>query len=395
MSAALRTRYSVLALLLAAYACLWACSGPAPRNNPGAGSLSFAFSGDLAGQNVCRDRQLGFPIFNSVLARRPQFFVALGDMIYADDVCQAVGRYGNAQVPHTIGIAASTEDFRAHWRYVQSDRGFARLLQDLPYYAVWDDHEVRNDFWPATAAHPHGTDPGLIASSRAVFAALHPPDADPLYYRRAFGRHLEMFFLDTRSYRSSNDLPDTAGAAKSMLGKTQFDWLVAGISGSAATWKVVVSSVPLSIPTGWPPEGSRDGWASGSGDTGFERELDELLRNLARAGVTNLLFITADVHFATGFRYQPFLEFPGFEFHELVTGPLSAGLFPTPAVDTTFAPQRLFFYGPPDAAAIQDFATARRWFNFGLIAIDGEGVLSFQLVDGFGTTRQRLSFLPR
>src|SRR5512145_1394107 len=49
--------------------------------------VHFAWGGDVGGQNVCRDRRLGYPIFARIAALRLDFFIGLGDMIYADDVC--------------------------------------------------------------------------------------------------------------------------------------------------------------------------------------------------------------------------------------------------------------------------------------------------------------------
>ncbi len=77
-----------------------------PANFPA--PVRFAFGGDIAGQNVCRDRELGFPIVRVLrdrAARVPvtqskksigyDFFIGLGDMIYADNRCEEAGMYGN------------------------------------------------------------------------------------------------------------------------------------------------------------------------------------------------------------------------------------------------------------------------------------------------------------
>ncbi len=349
--------------------------------------IRFAFGGDLAGQNVCRDASLGFPVFRQVLRKRPDFFVALGDMIYADHGCSSPGLYGNLQIPRDTGLATNADDFRAHWDYVREDPAFAELLRNIPYYAVWDDHEVRNDFGPGDV------DQGLIAASRSVFGSLYSHGEDVLYYRRSFGEQLELFFLDTRSYRDANARSDLPDNPKSMLGEKQKQWLVDSITDSGATWKVIVSSVPLSIPTGWPAERGRDGWANFDQQTGFERELTDVLVTFANHDVRNLVFVTADVHFATGFRYYPFPNYPDFTFHEFVTGPLNAGLFPNREVDDSLNPERLFFYGPD--ATQMPYEEALRWFNFGVINIGETGSLHFELVDGYGDTQAQLNLRPR
>ncbi|MDQ3895186.1 MAG: alkaline phosphatase D family protein, partial [Actinomycetota bacterium] len=124
-----------------------------------------------------------------------------------------------------------------------------------------------------------------------------------------------------RQYRDANFAVDDPRAPKTMLGREQLTWLKARLTASDAVWKVVVSSVPMSIPTGFPATNGRDGWANFDQQTGYEHELVELLRFLERQRVRNVVFVTTDVHFASGFRYTPFAESPAFRVHELVTGP--------------------------------------------------------------------------
>src|SRR5260370_33235588 len=95
---------------------------------------------------------------------------------------------------------------------------------------------------------------------------IAPPAEEPtrLYRRFRWGRLLEVFILDTRQYRSPN--ADTDGPAKTMLGAEQKRWLLDGVTSSSATWKVVVTSVSLSIPTGKPD--ARDSW-TGVGPVGL------------------------------------------------------------------------------------------------------------------------------
>ena len=88
----------------------------------------LAFGGDLAGQNVCRDAVEGFPIATTIRDWGPDVFVGLGDMIYADNACEAIGRYGNAQMPGGFGPAADLPGFWAHWRYNRADAAPQRLL---------------------------------------------------------------------------------------------------------------------------------------------------------------------------------------------------------------------------------------------------------------------------
>ncbi len=370
-------------------------TAPAPS---AAAPVRLVWGGDLAGQGICRDARDGFPIFSRILAERPDVFVGLGDMIYADDVCHPVGPLGNAQVPGEFGPATDLDGFRAHWRYAREDEGFRVLLATTPYVAVWDDHEVVNDAGPhhdTRAEPPYRSHVPLLPLARRAFSEWNPiADGQPLYRRLRWGRHLELFLLDTRQYRDPNLAPDDGPEPKTLLGVGQRRWLEQAVAGSDATWKIIASSVPISVPTG-SLETGRDGWADFGQHGGFERELRGILEHFWNHDVRNLVWITTDVHFATAFRYRPFAEDPRFRFFEVVSGPLSAGLSPNSLVDPTFAPQRLFYFAPPPGHAVASFAEALRWFNFGVLDVRADGTLVARIVTGEGEEVFRLRLAPR
>ncbi len=366
---------------------------------PGAAvAVTFAWGGDVGGQNVCRDAAAGYPIFRAITSRRPDFFVALGDMIYADAPCAAVGRYGNAQIPGPEAPATDLAGFWSYWRYNRADPSVQALFATTPYYAVWDDHEVVNDFGPQHDVHPSAPERHLLPIGRQAFldynAVRTATGTPPRLYRTVrWGKHLELLILDTRSYRDANAAADTATEPKTMLGREQLVWVKDALAGSDATWKVVVSSVPMAIPSGFGKRG-RDGWANFDSDTGFERELLGILRAARDRGVKNLIWISTDVHFAAVFRHRPFADDPSFVVYEVDTGPLAAGVFPKRQFDDTLRPERLFRH--PDVDEPQGtFAQANTWFNFGLLGVDAAGNLKVQIVDGTGKTIYDLPLEPR
>ncbi len=360
--------------------------------------VRFAWSGDLAGQNVCRDRIEGYAIFDRIRSLQPDFFVALGDMIYADSPCKAVSFFGYDQIEGPPTPATTVPEFWAVWRYNRADRHFQRFLSSLSYYAVWDDHEIMDDSGPHRDIQPQAPGVHLLPLARQAFLDYQPmlvsAEAPRLYRSARWGKHVELFLLDTRSYRDRNDAADPLDAPKTMLGSEQRAWFLEGLHRSDATWKVIVSSVPLSIPTGTRDRG-RDGWANFDGETGFEHELLPLLRTMERDGIRNLIWITTDVHFATGFRYQPFADDPAFVFYEFATGPLNAGMFPKKEFDPTLGPRRLFMYGPTDSFTIHSFAGALSWFNFTTVDVDENGVLALRVVNGDGDTVYTTALVPQ
>jgi alkaline phosphatase D len=363
-------------------------------------AVEIAFGGDVAGQNVCRDAREGFPIMNTIRAREPDVFIGLGDMIYADNACDAAGRYRNAQVGG-LEVAVDLPGFWAHWKYNRADRASKELLRSTSYVGVWDDHEVVNDFGPLTDAPtaPPYTGVHLLPVGLDAFLDYTPIASSPdtptrLYRALRWGQHVELFVLDTRQYRDANSALDSAAQPKTMLGREQLTWLKERLAASDATWKVIVSSVPMSIPTGFPATNGRDGWANFDQQTGFEHELLGLLRFMAERELDDTIWITTDVHFAEVFRYRPFPEASSFVVHELVTGPLNAGIFPNREFDRTLNPERLFFHGPATAEAVTSWDEAKRWFNFGVLEVATDGRLTASIVDTAGQSLYSIELAP-
>ena len=362
-------------------------TAPKPRHSK---SLTFIWSGDLAGQNVCRDQAQGYPIFDVMNKDEYDFFIGLGDMIYADSLCEEVGAHGNRQIPGEFPIAQTLEDFWAHWRYNFGDPGVRRVMSKAPYFAIWDDHEIINDFGPSTARRD-GED--ILNVGLRAFLDYNPvlEQNEKIYRSIRWGKNLEIFFLDTRQYRDPNIETDTG---KTLLGHEQKHWLVDSVTTSNATWKLVVSSVPISVPTGFPATNGRDGWANFDQDTGFETELTQILRQFQKANTKNLFWITTDVHFAAVYQYAALADKGDpLIFHEAMVGPLSAGVYPTRDLDDTFNPNRLFFYGPEKP--IESYEASKQWMNYGRIEIERDGRLKLSVVNGLGEVVYELGLTPR
>jgi alkaline phosphatase D len=361
--------------------------------------VRFVFGGDVGGGRYCRHRLWGLPAFFYMTVVKPDFFVALGDMIYADESCPATGPNGWENIPADFPVVDDPgvdwndrdrvrEVYRRHWRYFRADRHVQYLLGRTALYSIWDDHEVINDFggswayWNAESERRGGYRNLVDAGRDALFAygGIRRRAKDPNRIHRSFrwGKNLHLVLTDARSYRSRNDQPDRADRPKTMLGRPQLAWLKETLHRSRATWKVVACDVPLSVPTGNTTLG-RDSWANGDHSTGFERELLDLLRFLDARNIRNVVFITADLHFAQTLRYDKDFNGDGdrLQFHELIVGPLNARLQSPSWLDGTAAPKSLYSEGS--------------FFNFGVIDVrrdkTGRARLRAEVRDSSGNLR--------
>ena len=345
--------------------------------------VTLIWAGDLGGQGYCRQVSEGYRIFRSMRAFRPSFFIATGDMINADSICEEKGPQDNwINIEGAFPSIASPEVdwenrdqvdevYSAHWRYNRSDPHFQDFLRSTSMYVQWDDHEVINDFgaaWLWQHADPERLGyPTIVESGREQLDNYHPlqTTSGEMYRSVQWGEALELFLLDTRSYRSENYLEDSPESAKTLLGSEQLEWLKNALADSRATWKIVSAGIPLSVPTGAEVEVlGHDSWSNGLGQglaskTGFERELLELLTTLDQRNVKNIIFLAADTHFPAQIRYEMDLDGDAdtLLIHELISGPLSSGLeSPPDALDPTLSPEVLYSEG--------------NVFNFGTLSVE-------------------------
>ena len=324
--------------------------------------VTFAWSGDLGGQGRCRRGAAGYPIFDVMRAQQPDFFLFLGDTIYGDDLCPSPPNEPGADFR-----ATTLAEYRARHRDQRGAEALRRFLESVPVYVIWDDHEVRNDFaGPLDSQMPAGRQ--ALREYWPIFVA--PDDPHRLYRTVRAGADLELFILDTRQYRSRN--ADQDGPAKTMLGERQLQWFLNGLTESNAMWKVIVSSVPLSIPKGGGAGvPGNDGWAGGPDSPGFERERQVIVDHILDRRVKNVVFLAGDVHYVQANAYDPNGDGTP-DFHEFVAGPLSA------------APGR---QTPPSAGlGPTTLINESGYFNFGLIRVT-QFSFDVTVLDEAGATR--------
>jgi alkaline phosphatase D len=352
----------------------------APNLVKSSDSISFIVGADIGGQTYCRERNTGYSIFEEMTKLKPDFYIQNGDMIYADNDCPKQRLDGHQNIAgNFFGISDPKVNWNnkthvhdiylKHWLYNRADPHLQNFLKNTSMYSQWDDHEVLDDFgadwsyWNSENQNRTGYQ-NLVQEGRKLFFNFSPMDrnniTDPNRIYRTFywGDDLDLLILDARSDRSRNDVTDTIDNNKTMLGSAQLSWLKDNLLRSNATWKVVSSDIPMSIPTGAnSSKFGHDGWANGisldfSSKTGFERELEEIMKFIDDNNIKNVVFVTTDVHFPIILKYNADMNSDGdsVNVYEIISGPLSAFTFgslssPLLMPDPTFQPTILYVEG--------------------------------------------------
>lgn len=324
--------------------------------------VTFLWSADLGGQHRCRDEETGYPIFDMLGRQHPDFTILLGDLIYGDDKCPSPPNAAGSEV-----TASTLNHYRAKHRYQHGSSALQRFLASVPVWAVWDDHDVINNFsGPYEPLMPLGRQ--ALLEYWPIRTSVEEPTR--LYRRVRYGADLEVFLLDSRQYRSRN--ADLDGPEKTMLGKTQLAWLLEGLVQSTATWKVIATSVPLSNPkAGTLATPGNDSWARGADGTGFQYELRTIVDTILSHSIRNVVWVAADVHYMQANAYDANGDGVS-DFHEFIAGPLSAASKTPLLPDPTFHPTTLFSEGGA--------------MNFGKISIRGT-TLEVAMIDDNGRVR--------
>jgi phosphodiesterase/alkaline phosphatase D-like protein len=290
-------------------------------------TVEFAWSGDQDFNSTPGQKK---PYWNDggvlrqMKKEKNAFNIMLGDTIYSD-----------SEVPGRLNpIALSVKQKWAKYKINLKNRSLQALRSSAGFYSQWDDHEFVNDFSPKENSFDNNVNvPGgtLYKHGEQAFrdyAPVHWTKRTGLYRSFRWGKNLQLFFLDERSFRSANadanhvcdnpqnGKPDLAPTApqttrtlfslvtpslaspvspactaaindpnRTFLGTRQLAAFKKAISKSTARFKVIVNEMPIQQYYILP----YDRWE------GFAHERADLLHYL-HDNVKNVVFLTTDVH---------------------------------------------------------------------------------------------------
>jgi alkaline phosphatase D len=301
-------------------------TAPSPSANQ---VIRFGFSGDESGAPAPGQTQPywgDFKAFQSMVAEHNDFNVDFGDTIYSDP-----------EVPGWSNRPALTVQQKwAMYRKKLRVPNMRLARSSTGMYNHWDDHEFINDFSiPENGRQLYNAG---VKAFRNYMPVTFSQDRG-IYRTFRWGKNLQLFFLDERSFRSakasaghtcdnpSTGEPDLAPTApqstrnffsalvpslsnpvsqacknkinspnRTFLGKPQLNRFINDLKSSTARWKVVMNETPIQQFYALP----YDRWE------GYAYERVQLLKALEDANVQNLVFLTTDTHagFANVARYR-------------------------------------------------------------------------------------------
>ncbi len=260
----------------------------------------------------CQNYQSGFyAAHRDIAEHRPDFLVWLGDYIY-EGTAATVGE-GSAVRTHGTAEPTDLAAYRDRYALYKSDRNLQSAHQACPWFVIWDDHEVENNYAGET---PQDIDEaaGFTDRRHAAYIAwwehqpvrLDPPTADGDYriYRDArWGDLLGMSLLDTRQYRTDQacgdislsldpTCPETFDDDRTLTGDEQEQWLYDTVGSHGTVWNVIAQQLVMSNLTLNGAVLNYDQW------DGYPKSRERVLQHLADAAIPNAVVLSGDIHLA-------------------------------------------------------------------------------------------------
>ncbi len=235
------------------------------RTAPAAGSariVTFGASHGFKGNQA-------WPSLSWAADEQLDAFLLLGDTVYADD-------------------ADELEEYREYWVEALEQDGMGDLTASTSLIATWDDHEVANNWLPATL------DPGQFEDALAAYREALPqregPGGSTVWRLMDWGDTAVVISLDSRGERTEEQY----------LSDEQMAWLKDTLTTTSARFKVILNSVPI---TDFAPligdAMAFDRWQ------GYPDDRDEILDFVQTHGIDGVLWLTGDFHMGTINKVDP------------------------------------------------------------------------------------------
>lgn len=230
---------------------------------PTTGPFSFTFAFASCARTGSDD-----PAFTAIRNLNPLFFMHMGDL-------------------HYVNISVNDINyFRNTYDYVFTSPGQYELYRDVPLAYMWDDHDYGDN--NADKSSPSRTAARLAYQEYLPHYPLAAGSGHVAPYQAFTIGRVRFIMTDTRSERDSVTVPSD-NPNKTMLGAAQKAWLKQQLLNARDNQALTV----WMCTTPWladPPGAGPDNWS------GFTAERRELADFIQANNITNLIYISGDVH---------------------------------------------------------------------------------------------------
>jgi alkaline phosphatase D len=176
------------------------------------------------------DQALGFPALETITSIAPDFFVGTGDNVYYDD-------------PYGPWAATTVTGMRKKWHELFAQPRFINMFLKVPTLWEKDDHDHRFNDCDTTGDEEPSNQVGKRIFLEQMPVTMDIRNESSTSRTIRVNRHLQIWLVEGRDYRSPNSLPD--GPEKSLWGAVQKEWLKKSILDSDATFKILISPTPM------------------------------------------------------------------------------------------------------------------------------------------------------
>ncbi|MBX7432601.1 alkaline phosphatase D family protein [Mycobacterium sp. Y57] len=252
----------------------------------------------------CSNLEQGwFTAYRRLAEDHPDLVLHLGDYQY-----EYAARGGGVRVPvgpETVTLA----DYRQRYAQYKTDPDLQAAHAVAPWLAVFDDHEIADNWADEVPGDPQPDFPARRAAAMQAYfenmplrSTARPRGAGMRMYRRVhWGATATFHMLDTRQYRSDQPCGDTFGSdcadrfdpGRTMTGGAQERWLLNGFQQSRARWDILGQQVFFAqvdfTPGPWRGV-NPDAW------DGYVANRDRIVAGMAHSAVRNGVVLTGDVH---------------------------------------------------------------------------------------------------
>ena len=260
----------------------------------------------------CQDYQAGYYNAHAAMADEDlDLVVCLGDYVYERTFYEGPADRRDTLGANRDGEVQTLPEYRAKYRLYRGDRNLQKMHAAHPFVAIWDDHEIEDNWAGASPGEATGQvrTPFLDRRNngfRAFFEYMpfspvrRRPELGDFLYRRSTSGPTPSCSCSTSAPTATTSRAETSCSCPAPKPRASRggSWATPSSPGSSAawrtsdsTWKLIGSQLmAMSLDTAPGQPINKDSW------DGYGQERRNLLNHVRDRGIRDVAFLTGDIH---------------------------------------------------------------------------------------------------